>query len=249
MNASPLLIVNADDFGRTHTATDAIIECFRGHCITSTTAMIWMEDSQRAAQLARSAGLPVGLHLNLTELFTDPETPAPVCDRQAGLLSHFRSVRRWGFNPGLHRAVELAICDQLVAFQRLYGREPSHVDGHHHVQFTPHVLLARTLPRSIKLRRTHTFSSGEKSIANRMLRELMHFALGQRHPTTRYFFSIRQLHPALGGRDLDAKLNLAHHNSVEVMCHPERDDERTVLSSRAWTDRLYSLPTGSYYML
>lgn len=246
---TPLLIVNADGFGRIQAATDAITECFHGRGITSATAMVWMEDSRRAAELARTYGLPIGLHLNLTEPFTDPDTPSSVRDRQAGLISYFRSIARWAFNPVLHRAVALAIRDQLDEFQHLYGGEPSHVDGHHHVEFTPHVLLARTLPRTIKLRRTYTFPRGEKSIANRVFREAMHIALARRHPTTRYFFSIRQLCPELGGRDLDAKLDLARRVPVEVMCHPEWDDERRLLNSSDWLDRLTSLPTGSYHLL
>ena len=70
-----MLIINADDFGRSVAETDSAIECYREGRITSVSAMVFMEDSERAAQLAKESELDVGLHLNFDEPFTGRNHP------------------------------------------------------------------------------------------------------------------------------------------------------------------------------
>src|SRR5690349_19441826 len=65
-----MLIINADDLGRSQAETDVTLRCFREGRITSATAMVFMADSARAADLSRDTGLDVGLHLNLSQPFT-----------------------------------------------------------------------------------------------------------------------------------------------------------------------------------
>src|SRR5438034_1420630 len=71
-----MLIVNADDWGRSQAETDAALACYARRRITSVAAMVCMEDSARAAELAKEAGIDVGLHLNLIQEFTGTK-PAP----------------------------------------------------------------------------------------------------------------------------------------------------------------------------
>ena len=70
-----MLTVNADDLGRCTVATDRILACFAANRINAASAMVFMQDSERAAALARSAGLDVGLHVNFTENLTGPNVP------------------------------------------------------------------------------------------------------------------------------------------------------------------------------
>ena len=65
-----MLIINADDFGRSVAETDAALRCYIAGRITSVSAMVFMADSERAAELAKENELDVGLHLNFTERFT-----------------------------------------------------------------------------------------------------------------------------------------------------------------------------------
>src|SRR5947209_15703921 len=117
--------------------------------------MVYMQDSQRAAAIARERGLPVGLHLNLTFPFDDPHAPADVRRRQARAVRSFRRLRlhnwvvfpkRRLYYPWLRDRVDACVRDQLDAFRALYGREPTHIDGHHHVHLTPTVLRSPVLP-------------------------------------------------------------------------------------------------------
>ena len=64
-----MIIINADDWGRSPSETDAALACFKAGRITSVSAMVFMNDSERAAGVARREGIDVGLHLNLNESF------------------------------------------------------------------------------------------------------------------------------------------------------------------------------------
>src|SRR5437868_3202903 len=70
-----MLIVNADDLGRLKTTTDAALSCYTKKRIASTSVMVFMEDSERAAELALSSGIDVGLHVNLSERFSAGSVP------------------------------------------------------------------------------------------------------------------------------------------------------------------------------
>jgi YdjC-like protein len=49
-----MLIINADDWGRSRAETDNALTCHDEGRITSASAMVYMEDSERAAELAKS---------------------------------------------------------------------------------------------------------------------------------------------------------------------------------------------------
>src|SRR5215467_1795586 len=65
-----LLFVNADDWGRTRDTTDKTYDCIRRRSVSSVSAMVFMEDSERAAKLAQEHKIETGLHLNLTAPFS-----------------------------------------------------------------------------------------------------------------------------------------------------------------------------------
>src|SRR5579862_5616853 len=60
------IIINADDWGRDRVTTDRILDCVDHGTVSSVSAMVFMEDSERSAVLARRSGIDAGLHLNLT---------------------------------------------------------------------------------------------------------------------------------------------------------------------------------------
>ena len=240
-----LLIVNADDWGLDTATTNAIHECLAAGAVTSVSAMVHMGDSARAATLPVG---PVGLHLNLTTPFTDPRCPELVRRRHDRLIRQFSrpTFQLPGCDPRLFGEIKRSVGDQLAAFRELYGRDPTHVDGHHHVQQSLGVILSRSLPNGVKVRPSFTFMRGEKSAPNRCARALLNRVLRMRLVTPRYFFSIRDLHPALGGRGLEQHLDLARRHSVEVMSHPGWEDEQTVLLGPDWAGVLAERPLGSY---
>ena len=91
-----------------------------------------------------------------------------------------------------------------------------------------------------------TFMPGEQSLSNRLVRSLVNRTMRMRFHSPRYFFSIRRIHPALGGAGLEGRLDLADRHTVEVMTHPASPDELSVLLDPSWTETLRRRPVGSY---
>jgi len=241
-----LLIINADDFGGNRLATDRIAECFAAGSVTSTSAMVYMSDSERAAEIGRSRELPVGLHLNVTQEFEDPATPLPVRERQARIARYFagRRLRRVTFNPVMSARARRCIEDQLERFQQLFGCEPSHIDGHNHAHLSPSVLLA--LPKGMRVR---TGLSGGRDDRGALLRRSRHALIARRQATTDCFFAIDQLGNSPTGEAIEDLLGIADRASVEIMVHPDRDDDYAILMSEAWRRALKRRRLGSFKQL
>jgi chitin disaccharide deacetylase len=243
-----LLIVNADDLGYDIPTTDAILASHARGAVTSATALVWMSDSERAAELARRGGCPTGLHLNLIEPYTATGVPGRVRDDQARLCEHFAAsgTRALLYDRRIRDPLRRCIRDQLEAFVALYGTLPTHWDGHRHKHLSLNVLLDPGPLASLPARRSFSYAPGEKSFANRMLREAVSWVARQRFGGPRYFHSIRDLAPELGGDGLERALARAHATTVEIMVHPGEDTEYAFLSTPSWTTLLAGQRTGSY---
>jgi chitin disaccharide deacetylase len=246
--SSNLLIVNADDLGLSPEESDAILETFRVGAITSATGLVWMSDSDRAAGLAQAASLPVGLHLNLIEPFTALDVPEEIAATQrrvVGLLSS-RRPDAYLYHPGWKRDFERCIADQLTRFVELYGRPPTHVDGHRHMHLVPNALFSRALGSVRRCRRPVNRLASESRAEKRVARTLLSAVVRWRFQTTDWCFSIRALEPALGGVGVERSLAEAAGGSVEVMVHPGWPEERSVLLDADWRERLVAHRLGSF---
>lgn len=227
-----MLIVNADDLGRCRDDTDSALACHARGRITSTSAMVFMEDSGRAAALARDAGIPIGLHLNLSEAFSAPDVPAGL-RRQHDRICRFLRSSRFAlllYHPLLAKDFEAVVAAQLDEFTRLYGRAPAHVDGHQHMHLCSNVLLQRLLPAGTRVRRSFTFAPGEKGAVNRWYRASVDRALRRRHPITDRFYSLTLL---LRNAGIERLGEIATREDVELMVHPTWPHEREYLMGEA----------------
>jgi predicted glycoside hydrolase/deacetylase ChbG (UPF0249 family) len=241
-----LLIVNADDWGLRAEITDAISACYAQRRITSATAMVHMEDSRRAAELAAEQRLPLGLHLNLTYPYTGAEVPKPVRERQRRLAAYFApSWTRWAFDPRARGLVADCVRDQREAFAAVYGAAPDHVDGHQHIQACPTVACSPALAGVGRVRPAHTYEPGERSLPARAARRVQTALLRRRFATPEVFVDIEDVHPALGGTGLE-RLEAARLASLEVMVHPQRQEQRDALLGEDWGRALEGHRLGTY---
>ena len=114
------LIVNADDFGWTGGINAGVIAAHTSGIVTSASLMVRKGAAAEAAALARQhPGLSLGLHID---------------------LGH------WSYRHGEwiaehvvvdvedEDAVRREVAAQLETFRDLVGRDPTHLDGHQHVQ-------------------------------------------------------------------------------------------------------------------
>jgi len=191
--------------------------------------MVFMDDSERAARLAQRSGLDVGLHLNLSQEFTGSTHSVPrLAESQRAIVRFLRSSKYalLFYHPFLRRQFRHVFEAQLEEFFRLYGRPPSHFDGHQHMHLCTNMLLDRILPAGQKVRRSFSFSPGEKSGLNRAYRRLVDRRLATSYRLTDYFFALsQQLHWGQFSR----VMLLAQVATVELMVHPEWTQERTFL--------------------
>ena len=224
------LIVNADDWGKDRATTDRTFECTTLGTVSSVSAMVFMADSERAAEIAGRSGIDAGLHLNFTEPFSGPNVLAPLLERQGELrrclLRH--PLARILYHPGLAGSFEYVVAAQIDEFRRLYGRDPQRIDGHHHLHLCANVLRDRLLPAGTLVRRNFSFLAGEKSLLNRLYRQRVNRRLADRHFLVDHLFSLAPLEPAAR---LQRILSLARNSVVELETHPANPDEHRFLTS------------------
>lgn len=221
------LIINADDWGRDRETTSRILQCFHRGAISSVSAMVFMQDSKRAAAAALERGIDAGLHLNFTTPFT--RCPRELMERQREIARYLRWPRFGSvvYHPGLARSFEYVISAQRDEFCRLYGTALARLDGHHHMHLCANVVFGKLLPAGTIVRRNFSFQPGEKSFANRLYRRFVDRKLAERHGLTDYFFSLPPLEPA---ERLQRIFSLASRFVVEVETHPANSDEYEFLT-------------------
>lgn len=242
-----LLIVNADDLGLDVATTDSILRCFQAGRVSSASALVGMSDSRRAAMLARECNMPVRLHLNLTEPFTDPSVPADVRERQATLVRHFGQSRIafWICNPLRQAVIEACLRDQLRAFEQLYGEMPRGVDGHQHVHTCLNVLMARPLGDIPAMRATFNLPPDDRTIPRRLARGLINGMVRVRFKSTQRFTYLRKGNAFRSATELAGIAARAQTESVELMTHPGIEDEANLLLSDQWLQVIRSAPIGT----
>lgn len=214
-----MLFINADDWGRSIGETDAALKCYRAGRITSVSTMVFMADSDRAAVLATENNMDVGLHLNFSDPFTGKSTSATLNDYHQRIVS-FLKINKYAqilYNPFLQEAFAYSCKAQLDEFIRLFGTEPSHFDGHHHMHLCANVLFARMIPARAKVRRSFSFGPGEKTWLNRGYRSLIDSLLGRRYRLTDYFFDLSD---CIKRHRLETMAALSRSCAVELMTHP-----------------------------
>lgn len=218
------LIVNADDWGRDLDNTNRSLDCAVARALSSVSAMVFMEDSERAAEVARQHGIDCGLHLNLTTPFSAPQTPSRLQEHQRKLMGFLRSHRVAPalYHPFLASSFDYVVRAQREEFERLYQAPPARIDGHHHMHLCANVVRQQLLPAGTTVRRNFSFASGEKGAFNRWYRARQDKALARRHRMTDYFFSLPPLEPR---SRIERMIELATGANVELETHPVKLEE------------------------
>jgi chitin disaccharide deacetylase len=123
-----VLIVNADDFGRSVGINRGVIRCHEEGIVTSASLMVRWPEAEDAAAWARRTSLSVGLHLDLGDWEW----------RDGAWHTRYEVVDIEDLD-----AIAAEIERQLEDFERLIGRPPTHLDTHQHVHLKyPPVLQA-----------------------------------------------------------------------------------------------------------
>jgi predicted glycoside hydrolase/deacetylase ChbG (UPF0249 family) len=240
-----MIIVTADDFGKTRHATNCILECVANKSITSASAMVYMEDSERAAALALKAGVEVGLHINMTMPFSVDNIAEDIRSHQGRVVSYLTKNRmaQVVYNPRLASSFDFLFKAQLDEFLRLYGRPPAFYNGHHHMHLSANMLIGKLLPKGARVRRTFSFYCGEKDLLNLVYRRLLDVVVTRRYVSTEYLFSIEPLLDLDRLRRIFAQSNTSN---VELEVHPENAEEREFLLGDEYLGFMKAASVGNF---
>jgi len=243
-----MLIINADDWGGSVVETNAALRCYRAGRITSVSAMVFMADSERAAELAKENEIDAGLHLNFSETFTGRNISGRLSECQNRLASYLRRNKysQLFYNPFLRKTFSYSYQSQAEEFERLFGKPPSHIDGHHHMHLCANMLFSNLIPAGRKVRRNFSFSPGEKSWLNRTYRALVDRWLAHRYQLPDYFFDLTQ---SIRSKKMERVMVLAKSSRVEVMTHPIFQLESDYLMSDEFEALLQRLEDGTYALV
>jgi len=140
MSPARRLIVNADDFGRSHSINQAVVRAHREGILTTASLMVNCEAADEAIELARqNPRLGVGLHVSLvcgTSALPPGAIPGLV-DAGGNFSNHpVASGLRYFFRPELRPQLEREIQAQFERF-RVTGLPLDHVNGHLHFHLHP----------------------------------------------------------------------------------------------------------------
>lgn len=217
-----LVIVNADDLGRTAGINEGILASHRDGIVSSATLMVAFPAAAEAAEAwADHPDLGVGLHVTLTGS-TPPTLPA---GRVPSLVDEEGNLPRKpdGLDGAEPAHVLAEVRSQLARFRELTGRLPTHLDSHHHSHRLPVVLEAL-----IEVAREHRLPVRNASPGvGRRLREA---GVATTDAFVEHFFG-----EEARLETLEEVLRSAGAGSTEVMCHPARLDE-TLRASSTYLD-------------
>ena len=134
-----ILIVNADDFGRTPGVNAGVLEAHGGGIVTSATVMVLEKAAARGVREAseRAPRLSLGLHFCVTG-GGPPAAPARALPTLAPGGRFRRAPEELPAEiPAAEVRAELEA--QIAVFQMLARGDPSHLDSHHHAARHPSI--------------------------------------------------------------------------------------------------------------
>jgi predicted glycoside hydrolase/deacetylase ChbG (UPF0249 family) len=243
-----MLIINADDLGYEALDSDRIVDCFKSGLITSASAMVFMQDSRRAAEMALRSGLETGLHLNLTCPFDEKRIPVRLRDDQIDVVRYYRhgGFSQVLYNPFIVHRLARTVKAQFDEYRSLYGRTPAQIDGHHHMHLSMNMIIGQLIPEGEKVRRNFSFSPGEKSLFNRTYRTLVDSWLLRHYSIADFFYSLEPVGDLKRLREIVNRATSAH---VELMMHPRKKDTYEYIKGPEYIKTIALAPKCTYRML
>jgi hypothetical protein len=265
------LIVNADDYGHAPGISEGIRQGHLGGIVTSTSAM--MNRPLAPAELTVAArtcpNLGIGVHLVLTA-----GKPVLAADRLSTLVDGDGNFHKL---PALVERINQIDLEQVWAewnaqvekFIHHYGRNPDHLDSHHHCSYFSPALFDRMvrLAEQLHCAIRKPFGADSADAASYLPQELVASAMQnytafttQTLPTTTDVF-ISDFYGEGATLDhllavLDAVAADPAHETFELMCHPakmdhelhgisdyniQRTDELTILQDQSIRELLRAL--------
>lgn len=240
-----MLIINADDWGRSSTETDVIVKFFKDQRITSVSAMVYMDDSERAARIAIDTQIDVGLHLNFSQPFALKSGNSRLYEYHERIIN-FLTKSKYAlifYNSRLKKEFHYVYQAQFDEFVRLYGKLPSHINGHHHYHLCTNMLIDRIIPSKQKVRRSFSFWPGMQNLLKRGYRRLVDYWLTNYYIVTDYFIALPYF---INFKNSINTPEISNGITIELMTHPFHKMDYDYLMSKDYQHFISNIEKGTY---
>ena len=218
-----MLIINADDCNLTSQVTSAILKAHENGIVTSTTFLINLPVGPGVVrELLSRKKLGIGLHMNVTlgKPVAKPELVRSLLQKDG----RFKKKEQYSEKklPPVSEILE-EFKAQLLKFEKVFKRLPTHVDVHHHMHdFRPFLeaLAAVAQKHDLPVRWTRHLTEPDIRSAHKDLK------------TTDHFYGNLDPHTFWTEEVLRHLLFTLPEGTSEIMCHPGWvDDELCSISS------------------
>lgn len=248
-----ILVINADDFGRSPEVNDGILETFLNGVVSSTTLMANFAAFDDAVDKIKKHKVPVGLHINLTDgrPVSRPDAVPSLLDSNGQFYKKYEFYRRLitrRFQPAdiaMEISAQLSRCIDS-------GIELDHYDGHHHVHalkgIAPIVHLVMNKYKRLPFRRISRPHPGE-TLYSKSQQIAIHL-FEDRNPqlpfsTTFWGFDFMDQD---NKRDVFEKMLTSIKSGVhEMMCHPGYESAENISYYNVQRQREVELLCDDYF--
>lgn len=221
------IIINADDYGCSHTVNEAIVECFKSGYITQTTIMPNMPAFDEAVQLAKDNNFmnKVGLHITLDggnrPLSDKISNNLKFCNKEGYLLQGINLFAKERFCLSNYDKECLQI--EIEAQMKKYiesGFNSMHIDSHHHIH-NFYSILKIIIPLAKKnnfktIRLCRNIYDNDSKFYKQIYKSYINGMMKKYFDTLNYFGSYVDFN------------NNRDKNNVEIMVHPDIIDGKLV---------------------
>ena len=224
------LIINSDDYGRTPDISRGIREAHLRGVVTSTTCMMNIPTTADdvAIALKETPDLGMGVHLVLTmgRPISAPETVPSIVDESGNFFK---------YTPFLEHRSTLNIQEvkkewraQIDAYIKASGRNPTHLDSHHHSSYFSPALFRAMLELADEYRcpiRYPLLPGNDDSLEFAETTKQASELLNDFNPRRPDVFFVDFYDETATKEELAAILNNVPEGTSELMCHPGHVDE------------------------
>ncbi|MFA7061758.1 MAG: ChbG/HpnK family deacetylase, partial [Pedobacter sp.] len=166
-------------------------------------------------------------------------------NRQKRLVGFFspNKYNRLLYNPLISNDVKLCFKAQLEEFVRLYGKFPSHIDGHHHIHLCSNVIIDKVIPSQFAVRRGVSFEKHERNILNKAYRNIVNIIVKRRHVCVDKFY-VMDSHLLKSG--IQHIVTESKTCNLELSSHPEKSESYEFLMGADFLRLIESTHLGRY---
>lgn len=208
-----VVAVIADDFNLTPGTSQGILESAENGIVTGTSVFVNLPFHPKYLRMLQADfSLGIGLHLNIT--LGSPTSALSDVTSLLGSSGKFsKKTNRALWSRG---QFFLEAENQIKRFKKIFGRNPDHLDMHHHLHEDPRIfcMLAQIcLLRKIRLRVSSAMNKKWKELFAKNKILILDQLWDDLNPETPW--TVTRL------RELLCRLRTGNH---EIMCHPARCD-------------------------